>query len=100
MKADTPARKSPATEQSVLMTRLQRIWSWLATPLPELTQTDATRYDAGDWYAGLPLDPHQFSNQLCQLQKSLRPEEPALEEAVPKKPVESMAIEFGSESAA
>jgi hypothetical protein len=100
MNADTPARNSPAREQSVLMTRVQRFWSWLAAPLPELTQYDLTRHDSADWYAGLPLDPHQFSNQLCQLQKSLRPQDPAQPEAVPKKPVESMAIEFGSESAA
>jgi hypothetical protein len=95
MIAETPARKSPAREQNVLTTRLKRLWSWLAAPLPELMPEDSA-----DWFAGLPVDPHRFTTQLCQLQKSLRPKEAAEQEAAPKKQVDSMAIEFGSESAA
>jgi hypothetical protein len=80
-------------EESILTRWFKELCSLRAAP-------PALRQDAvPDWYAGLPLDPSQFSNQLCQLQKSLRPREPAQQEAVLKKPVESVAIEFGSESA-
>ena len=95
MTADRPSRKGPAKEQNVVLSRLQEIWTWLAAPLPELASDDSS-----DWYAGLAIDPHAFSNQLCQLQKALSPQEQARQDAAPRKPVESMAIEFGSESAA
>jgi hypothetical protein len=94
MTAHTPGGKDSTGQESILMRWFHELCSWRPTPAGPAQDAPT------DWYAGLPLDPSQFSNQLCQLQKSLRPREPAQPEPVPKKPVESIAIEFGSESAA
>lgn len=50
------------------MERVIEIGRWLITLPPGLPSTDSE-----DWYAGLCVDPHSFSDQLCKLQNSLRP---------------------------
>jgi len=74
----------------MMKTRLQEIWKWLATPPPEPLSESAAQ-----WGAGMFVDNQSFTTQLCQLQRSL-----AAHEVPAKKPVESLAIEFGNESAA
>ena len=46
---------------------MARLFEWLATPPP--VQSD----DDSDWYAGLCVDPSDFTDQLCRLQDALHP---------------------------
>jgi hypothetical protein len=74
----------------MMKTRLQEIWKWLSSPPAEPLSESAAQ-----WGAGMLVDNQSFTTQLCQLRRSL-----AAHEAPAKKPVESLAIEFGNESAA
>jgi hypothetical protein len=71
--------------------RLDRFRGWLAAPPPE-----RPRQDSADWYAGLCMDPHSFSDQLSRLQNSLHQaantvrEGPVREEMVKQEAVESV----------
>ena len=97
MLADNQVKTAP----TLLKTKLNEIWKWLATPAIEPQSADST-----DWYAGLCVDPHSFTDQLCKLQGALHPKAvPAAQEVpvvrqqpmVPQLPIESIATEFRSE---
>jgi hypothetical protein len=58
------------------MERLIEIGKWLIAPPPELRRpgqlsSGSLNNDSADWYAGLCVDAHHFSDQLQLLQESL-----------------------------
>jgi hypothetical protein len=57
--------KQPNTVPA-FMGRLIEFFRWLSTPPPKLQEDDTS-----DWYKGLCVDPHGFSEQLGKLQISL-----------------------------
>ncbi|HEY3825645.1 MAG TPA: hypothetical protein VGL82_13870 [Bryobacteraceae bacterium] len=68
-------------QHSILVDRLLKFGKWLAMPPAELQSADlqsASLADyaglgaAGPTSAGQRLDSHRFTDQLCNLQKSLR----------------------------
>jgi len=67
MFADKQIETRPAGKPGLFMERLMEIGRWL-TPPPSEPLSEAS----ADWYAGLCVDPHSFSDQLCRLQHALR----------------------------
>jgi hypothetical protein len=55
-----------AYKQLKIKARLIELGRWLAPPIPT-----ALSDDSSDWYTGLCVDPHGFTDQLCKLQNSL-----------------------------
>ena len=72
LKTGTAALDKPKNDKTpnVLIARLREFGKWLATPMP---MPIPSAEDTSDWYAGLAVDPRDFTNQLCKLQNSLRP---------------------------
>jgi hypothetical protein len=65
MHAENSFELDQAGDQKSVLHRLQELGKWLFTP-PVETPSRA------DWYAGLCVDPHGFTDQLVKLQTSLR----------------------------
>jgi hypothetical protein len=61
---------APDKTPNVLIARVMEFARWLSTPPP---MPISSGEDTSDWYAGLAVDTHDFTNQLCKLQNSLRP---------------------------
>jgi hypothetical protein len=87
MFSDREVKTTPVREPSRFMARLKAFGKWfLAPPPPPPAVGSADWY----WYGGLCADPHSFTEQLVNLQKSLRPADSpvAKEESVESIPVE------------
>jgi hypothetical protein len=67
LKTGTP---EPEKTPNVLIARLMELGKWLAKPAPMPMPSSV---ETSDWYAGLAVDPRDFTNQLFKLQTSLRP---------------------------